>query len=46
MSDLLSIISASDKRRNLLILLRSGPKEWDEINRIFKVTSTGMCFPR
>ena len=42
MSDLLSIISASDKRRNLLILLSSGPKEWDEIKRILKVTSTGM----
>jgi predicted transcriptional regulator len=42
MSDLLSIISASDKRRNLLILLDSGPKEWDEIKRILKVTSTGM----
>jgi predicted transcriptional regulator len=42
MSDLLSIISASDKRRNLLILLTSGPKEWDEIKKILKVTSTGM----
>ncbi|MCX6688123.1 MAG: winged helix-turn-helix domain-containing protein [Methanoregula sp.] len=42
MSDLLSVISASDKRRNLLILLDSGPKEWDEIKRILKVTSTGM----
>jgi len=42
MSDLLSIISASDKRRNLLILLSSGPTEWDEIKRILKVTSTGM----
>ena len=42
MSDLLSIISASDKRRNFLILLDSGPKEWDEIKQILKVTSTGM----
>jgi predicted transcriptional regulator len=42
MSDLLSIISASDKRRNLLILLDSGPKEWDEIKSSLKVTSTGM----
>jgi len=42
MSDLLSIISASDKRRNLLILLNSGPKEWDEIKQVLKVTSTGM----
>jgi predicted transcriptional regulator len=42
MSDLLSVISASDKRRNLLILLNSGPREWDEIKHILKVTSTGM----
>ena len=42
MSDLLGVISASDKRRNLLILLNSGPKEWDEIKSILKVTSTGM----
>lgn len=42
MSDLLSIISASDKRRNLLILLNNGPKEWDEIKQVLNVTSTGM----
>ena len=42
MSELLSIISASDKRRNLLILLNSGPREWDDIKRILNVTSTGM----
>jgi predicted transcriptional regulator len=42
MNELLSIISASDKRRNLLILLDSGPKEWDDIKRILNVTSTGM----
>jgi len=42
MSDLLSIISASDKRRNLLIFLNSGPKEWDEIKEVLRVTSTGM----
>ncbi|HUK99830.1 MAG TPA: winged helix-turn-helix domain-containing protein [Nitrospirota bacterium] len=42
MSDLLNIISASDKRRNLLILLKSGPKEWDDIKDRLKVTSTGM----
>jgi predicted transcriptional regulator len=42
MNDLLSIISASDKRRNLLILLNSGPQEWDDIKRILNVTSTGM----
>jgi len=42
MSDLLNVISASDKRRNLLILLNSGPKEWDEIKQTLRVTSTGM----
>ena len=42
MNELLNIISASDKRRNLLILLHSGPQEWDDIKRILKVTSTGM----
>jgi predicted transcriptional regulator len=42
MNDLLNVISASDKRRNLLILLNSGPREWDDIKRILKVTSTGM----
>ncbi len=42
MNELLNVISASDKRRNLLILLNSGPQEWDDIKRILKVTSTGM----
>ena len=42
MSDLLSVISASDKRRNLLIPLNDGPKEWDEIKQTLRVTSTGM----
>lgn len=42
MNELLNIISASDKRRNLLILLNNGPQEWDDIKRILKVTSTGM----
>jgi predicted transcriptional regulator len=42
MNELLSVISASDKRRNLLILLNSGPQEWDDIKRILRVTSTGM----
>lgn len=42
MNELLNIISASDKRRNLLILLNSGSQEWDDIKRILKVTSTGM----
>jgi len=42
MSEILSIISASDKRRNLLLLLNGGPKEWDEIKKQLRVTSTGM----
>ena len=42
MSDLLSVISASEKRRNLLILLNSGPKKWDAIKNTLSVTSTGM----
>jgi len=42
MNELLNVISASDKRRNLLILLNDGPKEWDAIKRILNVTSTGM----
>jgi predicted transcriptional regulator len=42
MNELLNVISASDKRRNLLILLNSGAREWDDIKRILNVTSTGM----
>jgi predicted transcriptional regulator len=42
MNELLNVISASDKRRNLLILLNSGPHEWDDIKRLLNVTSTGM----
>jgi predicted transcriptional regulator len=42
MNELLNVISASDKRRNLLILLNNGPQEWDDIKRILNVTSTGM----
>lgn len=42
MNELLNVISASDKRRNLLILLNNGPHEWDDIKRILNVTSTGM----
>ncbi len=42
LNDLLNIISASDKRRNLLMLLLRGPREWDEIRAKLKVTATGM----
>ncbi len=42
MSDLLSIITSSDKRKNLLLLLESGPKTMAEIRRTLNVTATGM----
>jgi predicted transcriptional regulator len=42
MADLLSIVTTSDKRKNLLLLLQSGPKSMDEIRSILKVTTTGM----
>jgi len=42
MTELLSTLIASDKRRNLLLLLTSGPKEWDDIKTTLNVTSTGM----
>ncbi len=42
MNELLNIVSASDKRRNLLILLNDGSREWDEIKTLLNVTSTGM----
>jgi predicted transcriptional regulator len=42
MSDLLATLVSSDKRRNLLLLLRSGPRTWDEIKTLLNVTATGM----
>jgi predicted transcriptional regulator len=42
MSDLISIITASDKRKRLLILLRDGPQLWDEIKTELDVTASGM----
>jgi predicted transcriptional regulator len=42
MADLLSIVTTSDKRKNLLLLLQSGPKSMEEIREILKVTTTGM----
>ena len=42
MNELLNVISASDKRRNLLILFSQRPEEWDDIKKILNVTSTGM----
>jgi predicted transcriptional regulator len=42
MPDLVEVIVSSEKRKNLLILLESGPKSWDEIKTVLNVTSTGM----
>jgi predicted transcriptional regulator len=42
MADLLSIVTTSDKRKNLLLLLQSGPRSMDEIRSTLKVTTTGM----
>ncbi|MFZ0006157.1 MAG: winged helix-turn-helix domain-containing protein [Methanoregula sp.] len=42
MADLLCTICYSQKRKNLLILLKEGPKTWEEIKTVLEVTSTGM----
>ena len=42
MADLLNIIISSEKRRNLLILLKDGPQTWDTIKDELNVTATGM----
>lgn len=42
MTDLFATLSASDKRRNLLIFLRTGPKDWGAIKEQLDVTSAGM----
>ena len=42
MSELLGIVTASEKRKGLLILLRDGPKVWDEIKTELHVTASGM----
>ena len=42
MSDLLNIITSSEKRRNLLLLLKNRPYTWDEIKTELNVTATGM----
>lgn len=42
MGDLLNIVTQSEKRKNLLLLLKSGPRTWDEIKTDLQVTSTGM----
>jgi predicted transcriptional regulator len=42
MSDLLAVVTASEKRKNLLILLQDGPQLWDEIKTELDVTASGM----
>ncbi|MDH7593206.1 MAG: winged helix-turn-helix domain-containing protein [Methanomicrobiales archaeon] len=42
MADLLFIVTASEKRKRLLILLQKGPKTMDEIRELLQVTTTGM----
>ncbi len=42
MTDLFATISASEKRRNLMIYLRKGPKNWGAIKEQLGVTSAGM----
>ena len=42
MADLLSVITSSDKRRKLLLLLQHEPKALDEIKHTLNVTATGM----
>jgi predicted transcriptional regulator len=42
MADLLRTVTSSDKRKNLLVMLDSGPRSWDQIRDALQVTSTGM----
>lgn len=42
MSDLLKIVTLSDKRKNLLLFLANGPKNWDDIKDTLQVTATGI----
>ncbi len=42
MADLLRTVTSSDKRRNLIVMLDSGPRSWDQIRDTLQVTSTGM----
>jgi predicted transcriptional regulator len=42
MPDLLCTICYSEKRKNLLMLLKDGPRTWEEIKHSLRVTSTGM----
>ena len=40
--DLLNIITSSDKRKRLLLLLNDAPKTMEDIKEILQVTTTGM----
>jgi predicted transcriptional regulator len=42
MSDLLAVVTTSEKRKRLLILLRDGPRLWNEIQARLNVTPSGM----
>lgn len=42
MPDLLNLVITSEKRKNLLLLLKSRPHSWDEIKSLLNVTATGM----
>ena len=42
MSDLLKIVTLSDKRKNLMLYLADGPKNWDDIKDTLHVTATGI----
>lgn len=42
MSDLLSVVTTSDKRKRLLLLLRDGPRLWNEVQVQLNVTASGM----
>jgi predicted transcriptional regulator len=42
MSNLLTLITTSEKRKQLLFLLSQGPQEWDEIKTQMDVSASGM----
>lgn len=42
MSELMDMVFLSEKRKNLLLFLKSGPKNMDEIRESLQVTSTSM----
>jgi predicted transcriptional regulator len=42
MGDLAGILFSSDKRKRLMLLLKSGPRTWEEIKTNLEVTASGM----